>query len=109
MIADYNLADLLRFRARRQFGRLRYTSQRQEHRSGRGKSEKSEWELLHSMRAFSVGPQSRIGPGAQPDYLTSLFTRFLNTGNKSFSNQGFFFSHAVLRQLGCGSGRKSGR
>ncbi len=35
---------------------------------------------------------------------TSALTSPCNTGKSSASNHGFFFSHAVLRQDGCGSG-----
>ena len=37
---------------------------------------------------------------------TLVFSR--STGSRSASNHGFFLSHAVLRQLGCGSGMVSG-
>ena len=44
----------------------------------------------------------------RPDSMR-LATRCRSTGTKSASNQGCFFSHAVLRQLGWGSGKLSGK
>ena len=58
--------------------------------------------LLHVRRG--AGGQDKQGQQGKPSQSRSL-TFCRNTGRTSVSNQGFFFSHALLRQLGCGVGR----
>lgn len=50
----------------------------------------------------------RVGRTRRRSQPTSAATRARKTGITSAANQGFFRIQAVLRQLGCGSGRNSG-
>ena len=65
---------------------------------------------LSVMRTRPRRKESRAGdaPPAVP-YPRTPRTRRRNSGTTSASNQGFFLSQPVVRQLGWGVGRNSGR
>ena len=63
--------------------------------------------LIHEIGhhfGFSDEDMERIEAGRM-----SAATRRRSSGKSSASNQGFCCSHAVVRQLGCGSGKCAGR
>ncbi len=57
----------------------------------------------------SLAVGARIARGWDPRHAATYAfsvsaTRHRSTGRRLSSNQGFFFIHSLLRQLGCGSG-----